>query len=161
MAIISELKKYLCYEDGRLRWANELWRKGTTTRFGAKLAGNLKSNGYWYIGFRGERLLAHRVIFAMHYDWWPDEIDHIDGNSQNNKIENLRAANSQINSKNIKKRTDNKTGYSGLSKLESGNWRLRIGKKHIGCYKNKNDAILARKKYLSENGYTERHGALQ
>ena len=161
MDCISELKKYLRYDCGELRWANELSCKHTTARFGGKIAGGLKANGYWYIGFNGRRLLSHRVIFAIHHGWWPDEVDHIDGNSKNNKIENLRAANSTINARNLKGRVGNKTGYSGISVLPSGAWRLRIGKKHLGCYKNKDDAIMARSVYMSGNGYTERHGVNQ
>jgi len=158
MAIIEELKKYLTYKGGALYWADQLETKRTTSRFGGALAGDLKNNGYWYVSVNKKRLLQHRVIFAIHHGWWPDEVDHIDGNPQNNMIENLRAATSEINGRNMKRRLDNKSGFSGLSKLSYGAWRIRIGAKHIGCYKTKEEAIIARSKHLKNNGYTDRHG---
>ncbi len=158
MAAISELKKYFRYQDGRLFWKDELHCKSATTRYAGKMAGDKKKNGYWYVGFRGERLLQHRIIFAIHHGYWPEEVDHIDGNPDNNKIENLRGANSAINSRNLKKRSDNSTGYSGISRLPYGSWRDRISATHVGCYKTKKEAIHARSTYLSENGYTEDQG---
>lgn len=158
MAILSEIKKYLRYNEGKLYWADTLRTKRMTSRFGGKIAGDVKKNGYWYVSISGKRLLQHRVVYAMHHGYWPDEIDHIDGNPSNNKIENLRAVNSEINARNKQKRSDNTSGYSGLSELPYGSWRVRVGSKHVGCYKTKDDAIIARSKYMSANQYTERHG---
>jgi len=42
-------------------------------------------------------------------------IDHIDGNPQNNRRENLRVTTQKHNCRNRKLRKDNKTGYPGIS----------------------------------------------
>ena len=74
-----------------------------------KVAGSvLESNGgyrYITIGKDGKphSMLAHRVIWLMYYGEMPPEglvIDHIDGNPDNNRIENLRAVTHKENSKN-------------------------------------------------------------
>jgi len=158
MAILDEAKKYIVYRDGELFWADRLKTKAATTRWAGKRAGDKKQNGYWYVCLLGKRILQHRLIFALHHGYWPDEVDHIDGNTENNRIQNLREATSTSNSRNTKRRVDNSTGYSGISKLPYGSWRVRIGTTHVGCYKTKEQAIVARSAFLSENGYTERHG---
>ena len=120
------------------------------------------------IGYRRVRLnidgihhefLAHRVAWLMAHGVWPEnEIDHINGDRNDNSISNLRHVTRVKNARNTALRSDNSTGASGLSKLPYGAWRVRIGTNHVGCYPTRDEAITARAKYLSENGYTERHG---
>lgn len=47
--------------------------------------------GYLYISFRGKRVKAHRVAYALYHNahLGDFEINHIDGNRLNNKKENL------------------------------------------------------------------------
>lgn len=51
---------------------------------------------------RGKIILAHRFVYECFYGIIPDgfEIDHIDGNHSNNKIENLRLCTHQENCNN-------------------------------------------------------------
>ena len=70
-----------------------------------------------------------------------DEIDHIDGNPCNNKIENLRLANHSENMRNAKTRIDNKSGVKGISWCKSKNkWKVQLwfnGKQnYIGRFDN-------------------------
>ncbi len=70
----------------------------------------------------------------------PKEIDHIDRNKLNNKIENLREVTKSENMANRKKHKTNKSGYKGVAYHKaSKKWRasVRINKKDvwIGCYK--------------------------
>src|SRR5690606_30951397 len=44
---------------------------------------------------------AHRVIWAMHHDEWPECIDHINGDKIDNRLANLRSVTSQQNSRNM------------------------------------------------------------
>jgi hypothetical protein len=97
----------------------------------------------------GQRnLLVHRLIYIMHHGHTDKEIDHIDGNPLNNRIENLRACTRGQNSCNSRMRRDNTTGIKGLywnKRKES--WRGRIqfeGKLHyIGTFKTIFDAACS------------------
>ena len=61
----------------------------------------------------------HRLIFMMFHGFMPERVDHIDGNTFNNCIENLRKATHAQNCLNAKLRIDRKTGAKGVTK--SGN----------------------------------------
>jgi len=68
-------------------------------RFKGKVAGSVleQNGGYRYLclgkGGKQHSLLAHRVIWLLVHGEVPPEgmeIDHIDGNPENNRIDNLR-----------------------------------------------------------------------
>lgn len=65
---------------------------------------------------KGTNWFAARVIWILHKGYLDNEdvIDHIDGNTLNNSIENLRAVKQSVNNKNACKRKDNQTGISGV-----------------------------------------------
>ena len=100
---------------------------------------------------------AHRLAFVLMEKRFPiDQIDHIDGDSLNNKWENLRECYDYQNKQNLRKRSDNKSGYIGVYKhSKNENWVAEIrfkGKKHhIGVYSTPEeafDAYLSKKKNL-------------
>ena len=85
--------------------------------------------------------LAHRIAWLLHYGELPlERIDHIDGDSLNNRISNLRLASNSQNCQNSKRRSDNKSGYKGVSWDKINNkWvaRIRIpggGYKNLGRF---------------------------
>lgn len=67
------------------------------------VVGHRNQLGYWYTCFKGKHLLVHRIIWAMHHGRWPKaEIDHIDCDPSNNRLENLREATHAQNASNRK-----------------------------------------------------------
>lgn len=152
---------------------NLYWKKRPATSksnnifnslFAHKIAGSIstsKSSKTSYIAvktkLRTEK--AHRIIFAMIYGYTPKEVDHIDHNGLNNKLENLRASNSRDNSKNMPMQKSNKSGCIGV------NWHKAAKKWHaravnlngervdLGRYDDINEAIRVRKKYEKEFMY--------
>jgi hypothetical protein len=62
-------------------------------------------------------LLAHRVVWVLNNGVIPLvlEIDHIDGNALNNKIQNLRLSNRNIATRNLSMKSTNKTGVTGVT----------------------------------------------
>lgn len=95
-----------------------------------QLAGGEDERGYWRIRVNGSKHRAHRLVWTLVHKTQPaGHIDHINGNTSDNRIENLRlAANGQAdNSQNRKRRKDNQSGYTGVSKC-GNKWVARIGK---------------------------------
>lgn len=141
-------------------------RKCTTwnSRFAGKRAGNVADDGYASISVNYTILLAHRVIWKMHNGTDPsDQIDHIDGNRSNNRIENLRDVSRSDNQRNQAIMKNNTSGHHGVhySKTE-GMWRAAINtngkKKTLGRYRCITAAIIARKIAEETYGYHKGHG---
>lgn len=89
----------------------EKWR----TRWCSKPAGCPKPAGI-AVEIDGLRYQAHRLIWKMiHGDPVPDVIDHKDGDNQNNRLNNLRAATDGQNTTNGPVRKDNALGVKGVS----------------------------------------------
>ena len=84
-------------------------------------AGTLRRDGYRRIGIAGIKVLEHRLIYAMHHGEWPsDYIDHINGNREDNRIENLRDV---THSENI--RSFNRPRCFATSHFRGVNWHAK------------------------------------
>jgi hypothetical protein len=88
----------------------------------------------------------HRVIFGRVPDGMT--VDHINGNSLDNRRENLRLATRFQNGQNRAAPANNTSGYKGVHWLKSAQkWQARIkveGKRiHLGVFENPEDAFKA------------------
>lgn len=92
------------------------------------IAGSIRKDGYWEVGFLGKSYLLHRLIFLWHHDYLPELIDHIDNNPANNCIENLRPLDKRLNTYNTQKLwAHNKSGVRGVSWCKIQNkWVVRF-----------------------------------
>ncbi len=117
-----------------------------------QLVGTRSKAGYTQIQIGGTIYYAHRLAWIYVYGFEPAEsLDHIDGNRSNNRIQNLRQAFGGINQQNQRRpRSDNASGYLGVSRHACGKWTARIKTsktyKHIGLYETPE---LAYEAYLS------------
>jgi hypothetical protein len=107
-----------------------------------------KSHGYKRILHDGKYWLEHRLIWRMFYGNFNYNLDHINGNKLDNRIENLRKCNQTQNTANSKIRSDNKSGYRGVVWHKATNkWQAQTmlkGKRiHIGLFNSKDEAALA------------------
>ncbi len=104
---------------------------------------------------------AHRVCFAIFYGHWPIEVDHINGIKNDNRIANLREVSRQQNSCNRSKRSDNKTGVTGVV-MRFGKYIARIQvqgrEKRLGVLSKLEDEALARAQAEEKFGYHKNHG---
>jgi len=119
----SQAKDLFIYSDGDLLWQ----RKPAKNIYALTVAGNVSDQGYIIVAIEGERYRAHRIIFLMHHGYLPDFLDHIDGNRQNNKIENLRECTKSQNQCNAKISTNNTSGIKCVSwNKKMKGWRVVI-----------------------------------
>ena len=118
------------------------YRDGKLYRKTGKLVNN-KSGVYERVSHDNCRHYSHRVIYEMHHGPIPKhlEIDHIDGDKRNNKIENLRAVSHKANLENIKKAK----GFTLHKKTQKFQVRIKSDGKsiHIGYFDNPVDAHIA------------------
>ena len=149
---IEELNHNLTYypETGSILWCG---------KFKNKPAGCYNWAGYRRITVGGKTVMAHRIAWAMHHGEWPkNDIDHINGIKDDNRIENLRDVSRSLNARNRGVRVDNNSGVSGVSySKERDRWvaYINVGSKQVtlGCFKTKEDAIKARVEAETQNGY--------
>ena len=117
MQDLIELQKQLLedfeYKDGEL-----FWKKRGSGRVLGKKVGVANKAGYITMYYRFKTRLVHRSIFLIHHGYLPKILDHIDGNKQNNRIENLREATDAQNRANSKTPITSKTGIKGVCWLK-------------------------------------------
>lgn len=82
-----------------------------------KICGNKPTHNdeYGQVNIDGRMYLTHRLIWLLLYGAWPEnEIDHIDRDPMNNRINNLRIVTRTENMHNRNKQTNNSSGYPGV-----------------------------------------------
>lgn len=86
----------------------------------------------------------HRLIMNASHGI---QVDHINGNTLDNRILNLRLCSQKNNIQNQKIRKNNTSGYKGVYSKTKNKWGACIGVNnkliHLGSYDNKHDAALA------------------
>ena len=141
------LKEHFTYREGKLFWARipKNYRKDCLgKRFGSK-----HNKGYHHGTIKSKKYLEHRLIWLYHYGEWPkDQLDHINGIRDDNRIENLRECNNSENQYNRKSARNSSSKYKGVSWYPKyGKWlaNFTVGgkKKFIGYYECEIEAAKA------------------
>lgn len=128
-----------------------------------KIAGSMTSCGYWQIRLNKICYRAHRLAWFVTYGEWPDdEIDHINGNPLDNRIENLRIVDRAGNSQNRwKAHRDNLScGLLGVTwNKQHQRWQAKIVankvRHHLGYFSDPepaHEAYMKAKQRLHING---------
>ena len=126
MHLREEMMSVLRYvpETGEFFWTAAVKRN---IKVGAE-AGRINSYGYRQIGYRGKRYLAHRLAWLFSYGKWPEKfVDHINGLKDDNRLDNLRAADIFENQFNSSPRKNSTSGYKGVSYAKAtGKWQAQM-----------------------------------
>ena len=147
MITLEELRHIMSYDtdSGIFTWTNP-----TSNRVKAGSQALCKdAYGYVVIRLKGRLYKAHRLAWFYVYGHMPTEdIDHINGIRDDNRIANLRVATSQENNRNKKIQKNNTTGFIGVSyKPDVGKYRATITVNkttiHIGYYSTPEEASKA------------------
>ena len=162
--------EFLTYnsETGDLIWkvrdrkhfpSDRSW-KWWNVRFAGKVAGCINGIGYREIGVNGNNYLSHRLAWLLHYGAWPtNEIDHINNDPADNRIENLREATHFQNMRNRSSVKESTSKYLGVYwDKQHDKWKAQIRvdgtKYHLGYFTVEKDAARAyneaAKKYHGE-----------
>ena len=115
------------------------------------IAGTSRPDGYTQVKIQGKFYMVHRVIWLLSFNVWPDgDIDHINGNRSDNRLNNLRLVTRKQNLENQKLQASNKSGFRGVSwSNQKKKWRVQInhhGKQYtIGLFNDLLEAAAAAK----------------
>ena len=122
----EQLKSVLHYDapTGVFRW-----RHGARGGLPWRQAGTINGRGYVQLGVNKKLYLAHRLAWLYCYGQWPTaEVDHINGQTNDNRLCNLRIADRLQNSQNKRKpQANNKSGFLGVIYW----WRTKTWKAQI------------------------------
>jgi hypothetical protein len=141
---------FLYQDDGKIVWKE---KRSQGTKAG-DVAGSLTSKGYRRVEVsicgKSYSISIHRIIWEMFNGPIPSgaQVDHIDGDRGNNRVQNLRLANPNQNAWNRGISKANTSGYKGVSfEKSSGKWLAQIRTngiaRKIGRFMTKEDAAQA------------------
>lgn len=144
-----------------------VWIRPTSNRVRAGTEIGDKSVRYEYLSVLGVRYMLHNIaVELMTGRQIPMGfvVDHINQDTHDNRIANLRVIREKDNARNKPKRRDNASGVTGVSFDKWGcTWRAYItdlnGKViKLGRFKNFEDAVRVRKDKEKEFNYHKNHG---
>ena len=170
----KQLKKLVSYNpiNGVFTWlerdksTTEMYKRFNTMYAGKAVTGKF-SNGYPKISLsvNGAKKYysSHRMAWLYVHGEIPQMIDHINGNIEDCRIENLRPATTSQNQRNRKLNSNNKSGVCGVYKhSRTGKWVAKCptiedpNKRFL--LESMFEAVCIRKSYQNSNGYSNTHG---
>lgn len=115
MTLTAErLREVLHYslDTGEWRWLVTL----ASAAPAGKKAGSMGQDGYRKIKIDGRHYRGPRLVFLYMIGRWPvDQVDHVDGNPENDRWENLREATTAQNQANTRKHLDSNSRFKGTT----------------------------------------------
>ena len=131
---VEDFAPFFEYKDGQLIRTVDCKHKNK-----GRVAGSPDRKGYLKVTHKGKSYFVHRIIYLLHHGHCPDFVDHIDNDSTNNRIENLREADITTNHYNCKMPSHNTTGAKGVYKLRKnygyqGSINIAGKRKYLGTF---------------------------
>ena len=178
MTLVVKLREavLLDKEGGKLTWCvrplhhfngNTHAMNAWNTRFAGKQVGSQVCMwGRWAVQstFCGKTYGLHAMIWALAYGYFPQQIDHIDGNALNNRLENLREVTMAENNRN-RRFCPRKSGLPmGIRRQKKGfrvYMKIAGATTGIGTYASLEEAVAERDAAYIRNGYHPNHGKLR
>lgn len=144
-------------ETGIFQWKKK--RRGISTD---KHLGTCNGFGYLRITVLGKSYYAHRLAWFYVYGVWPDQIDHINGVKNDNRIANLRSCTDLENKQNrVKSQSNSKSKTLGVSwHKKAKKWQAHIciykERKYLGVFSSieeANEAYKQEERQMNERAH--------
>ena len=152
-------------DTGQLLWRfNPRASKSWNTRWAGREAFTASFKGYRTGRLDGQQYLAHRVAWALHHGRWPQgQLDHVNGDRSDNRLENLRVVSNTENARNSSLSKNNTSGVTGVWRdTRRGHWCAEIKvdrrKIYLGAFASVEEAAAARKRAEKDYGFHANHG---
>lgn len=161
----SEVRRLFTYD----KKSGELIDTGARqNRRHGQRAGTVTASGYVRVMIGNIAYRAHRLVWLHHHGDWPrGGIDHINGDTRDNRIENLRDVGQMQNARNQKVFCTNSSRVPGVcwsrgKPTRHGYWRAYIVVNYrqisLGVYRDWFEAVCARKSADNRYGFHPNHG---
>lgn len=144
----ARLKELLRYDPETGVFTNLVWRNNRA-KAGA-VTGTSGTRGYLQCTLDAKPYKLHRLAWLYVYGEWPKgQIDHINHNTADNRLVNLRDVPCAYNHQNRARRTKSASGYLGVTwHKRDARWQAYINvngrSHHLGFYLTLQDAVAAR-----------------
>lgn len=171
---IEYLKECFIYEasSGRLFWKQRPLKHFASLnacavwngKHAGAEAGSPNAKKRWSTKIKARLYQNHRLVWALVHGAWPaDQIDHINGDPEDNRIENLRVVSNAENQRNRGQSRNNTSGSNGVywhsrDHVWSAYIRENGRQRSLGTFSSRAEATVARKAAERDCGYHPNHG---
>jgi len=139
----KEVHEFFTYDEktGKLYWKpvhswknRHIINSNNSNKEAGTIAGERKK--YLQVRLKNKKYYVHKIIWLYYYGYYSEnQIDHINKNSFDNRIENLREVSQQCNSRNSKISCNNKSTINGVSWDKTHcTWKIYIGLNGKNCH---------------------------
>jgi len=112
MSTLERLRELLDYDPSTGTFT---WLVSRGNAIAGSIAGCVNGEGYWQIQIDGKRYYAHRLVWLHVHGVWPaNQIDHINGVKDDNRLANLREATQSENKRNTGTYRNSTSGVKGV-----------------------------------------------
>jgi hypothetical protein len=141
----------------------KLWN----TKFAGKEAGCIYTDAWGYprrkIKVLDHQPLASRLAFVWMGEPLPEQVEHVDRDSLNNRWLNLAPSSQAENGRNQSMHRNNSSGVNGVYwHKATGKWLAQVGLngkcRHLGMFDDIDEAATAVAAFYAANGFSDGHG---